>query len=162
SLDFLAQPDPSNHSVNIAALNVSALPEGQGLFESCSPIENTHCDDRLKQMAAAGFKLVINYQQLEAHSSQIIDYAEQAHLLGMKIIWAMNSPAFWNGSNVVSVYKPLASSCDCSDNQGFMSYFVNLVRNLPATWGYYVGNGVSPQDHDKIKADADFIKQLDP
>jgi hypothetical protein len=80
----------------------------------------------------------------------------------MKIIWAINDPAFWDGANLLQVYKTLGDTCNCSDNAGFMRYFINLVRNLPATWGYYVGDEVSLQDHDKMKAYSDFIKQLDP
>jgi hypothetical protein len=162
SINPLAQQAVDKQVHNTPTINMPTLPEGQGLFESCNLLVDTQCIDRLKQMAAAGFKLVLNYDQLEATSGQEIEYAEQAHLLGMKVIWAMNDPAFWNGTNLLTTYQNLAYTCSCSDNAGFIHYFVNLVKNLPATWGYYVGDEVAQRDYDKMKAYADLIKQLDP
>jgi hypothetical protein len=55
------QPTPTPApTVEIPVLH----PALQGLYESCSPGKGTICLDRLRQMATAGFKLVINYDQL--------------------------------------------------------------------------------------------------
>ena len=135
----------------------------QGLYEGCAPHRNaSRCLDRLKMMAAAGFKLVLNYDQLYGTSDQQLAYAEQAHSLGMKVIWDMSYPVFWNGTNLLSYYKELAATCNCSDNRGFIRYVVNLVRDLPATWGYYVGDELPRADHAKVKPFSDLVHQLDP
>lgn len=136
-------------------------PALQGLYESCSPDKGSVCLTRLQQMADAGFKLVINYDQFYGTADQQLVYAKQAHMLGMKIIWSMSDPAFWDGTNLLNYYPDLATTCACSDNNGFISYMINLVKALPATWGYYVGDEVKEQDHDRVKALADLVKRLD-
>lgn len=138
------------------------LPKIQGLYESCSPSRGANCLDRLEQMASAGFTLVVNYDQLYGSAKQQLAYARQADSLGMKVIWGMSDPAFWNGTDLLSYYGDLAATCACSDNNGFIQYVVSLVKKLPATWGYYVGDEVKRQEHDKMQAFADLIKQLDP
>ena len=137
-------------------------PRIQGLYESCSPSRGDLCLDRLKQMAATGFKLVINYDQFSGTVQQEIAYAKQAQALGMKVIWAMNDPVFWNGTDLLSNYNDFASGCECSDNQGFIRFFLGLAKVQPATWGYYIGDEVQKQDHARVKAFADIVKQLDP
>src|SRR5215472_15002955 len=112
-------------------------PEVQGLYESCEPDRGPFCLDRLKQMASAGFTLVVNYEQLYGTAEQELAYANQARSLGMKVIWNMSDPAFWNGTDLLSYYSDLAATCACLDNKGFIRYYVSLVKDLPATWGYY-------------------------
>jgi len=134
----------------------------QGLYESCEPDRGSFCLDRLKQMASAGFTLVVNYEQLYGTAEQELAYANQARSLGMKVIWNMSDPAFWNGTDLLSYYSDLAATCACSDNKGFIRYCVSLVKDLPATWGYYVGDEVKRSDYAKMKKFADFVRQLDP
>jgi hypothetical protein len=155
---FLHQGDPKQ------GVNSYNPPDGQGLYESCAPDNGSRCFDRLKQIAAGGFTLVLNYDQLYGTAGQQLAYAKQVHSLGMKIIWAMNDQAFWNGTgtDLVSSYSELAATCNCSDNNGFIRYFVGLVKNLPATWGYYIGDEVAPPAHAKLKMFTDLIKQIDP
>jgi len=140
-----------------------ALPAGsQGLYEYCAPVTGIRCLDRLKQMAAAGFKLVLNYAQLYGTANEELVYAEQAQELGLKVIWAMNNPVFWNGTDLRGYYRTLAATCDCSDNRHFIRYVVHLVAGLPATWGYYIGEEVPRDDYARMAAFADYVRQLDP
>ncbi len=139
---------------------MSPLPP-QGLYESCVPRDYPHCYDRLTQMAKAGFSLVINYDQPYFTAGEDLAYAARAHALGMKIIWAMDDPAFWNGTDLRHYYAALSATCSCSDNAGLIRYLVNLVKALPATWGYYVGDEVE-QDHARMKAFSDLVKTVDP
>ena len=158
----LASQGRNTQSVETQDRRIAIYPKDQGLYESCSPSKNSLCLDRLKQMARAGFTLVVNYDQLHGNAEQQLAYAHQAYSLGMKVIWSMSDPAFWNGTDLLSYFRDLAASCTCSDNSGFIRYVVSLVKNLPATWGYYVGDEVKGSDHAKMKAFADLIKQLDP
>ena len=134
----------------------------QGLYESCSPSKGEICLNRLEQMAAAGFTVVINYNQLDATAAQELAYAQKAHELGMKIIWDMDDPVFRNAGNILRQYQTLAATCNCSDDAGFIRYYVNLVKNLPATWGYYIGDEVQSSDQPRLKAFSDYVRGLDP
>ncbi|HZO70754.1 MAG TPA: hypothetical protein VFB60_01050 [Ktedonobacteraceae bacterium] len=148
--------------VSRSKVALSSSVPAQGLYDSCAPEKGSICYDRLKQMAQAGFTLVLNYDQLSGDAQQQLAYASWANQLNMKIIWAMNSHAFWDGTDLKHRYRALAATCDCFTNQDFLHYFVNLVKDLPATWGYYIGDEVPYQDHSKVRELADKIRQLDP
>jgi len=137
--------------------------DGYGLFESCSPKDEAMCLAHLNTMAAAGFKLVINYDQLDGDASFQKAYLDRAQSVGMKVILPLKDPAFYNGKKLRSAFSNLADTCDCTNNTGFIQYVVNLVKNHPALWGYYVGDEVDPSDHDDLKSRlADVVHQLDP
>ena len=140
---------------------VAPLPP-QGLYEECPPADGARCLARLTQMASAGFELVLNYNLLDGPADKVVAYAQQAHTLGMKVIWPMNNPVFWNGTDVRRYFSDLARTCACSDNDGFIQYLVNLVKNLPGTWGYYVGDEVPSAYRRQVEALADLIGRLDP
>lgn len=156
---FLAKQQQTRQYVE--ASSIILPPDGQGLYDACLPSDAT-CLSHLDQMASAGFKLVVNYSQLYASDNDQIAYANHAASLGMKVIWAMNDPAFWNGTSLKNNYTALAATCNCSDNAGFTAYFVNLVKNLPGTWGYYVGDEVDPSNSTAVKVFTDLVKQTDP
>ncbi len=155
-------PNILNKGQHIHARPNAMLPDGQGMYESCSPAKGSVCLNRLQQMANAGFTVVVNYDQLYGTQQQELAYAQQATALHMQIIWAVNDPVFWSGTKLIEKYRDLAPTCKCSDNTGFIRYVVGLVKNLPATWGYYVGDEVKASEHARMKAFSDFIKQLDP
>lgn len=137
-------------------------PDGQGVYESCGPGHGTICLNRLRQIANGGFNLVVNYDQFYGTIQQELEYAKLASSLHIKIIWGMSAPDFWNGSNLLQHFNDFAATCNCSDNKGFISYAVNIIKGLPSTWGYYIGDEVSTSDHNKMKSFADLVKQLDP
>ena len=134
----------------------------QGLYESCPLEDGTECLHHLDQMASSGFTLVLNYDQLYGSAEQQTAYAKKAQQLGMKIIWGMSDPAFWNGTYLPGYFKTLARTCACADNTSFIRYVVHLVQAFPGTWGYYIGDEVKSGDHDRFKLFSDLIKQLDP
>ncbi|TMC24452.1 MAG: hypothetical protein E6J34_00435 [Chloroflexi bacterium] len=134
----------------------------QGLYESCTPSLGKTCFDRLKQMAQVGFTLVLNYDLLYGTADQQLAYAQQAHVLGMIIIWPLHNPAIWNGGDTRTTFPLISDTCGCSDTQGFIGYVINLVKGLPATWGYYIGDEVPVSDHAKLKVISDLVKELDP
>ncbi len=141
----------------------STLFDGYGLYESCSPKDAAMCLSHLNDMAAAGFKLVINYDELYGDASVQKAYLDRAQSVGMKVIVALSNPAFYDGTDVTSQFPALAQTCDCTDNHGFIRYVVNVVKNHPAVWGYYIGDEVDPSDHGTMKsALADVVHQLDP
>lgn len=137
--------------------------DGYGVYESCEPSQGDPCLERLKQIADGGFKLVLNYDSVAGSAPQLLTYAKQAEAVGLKLIWAINAPRFWNGSTDLRHYYPaLAATCDCSNNMGFLRYFINLIKNHAGTWGYYIGDEVEPSDHVKLKAFSDLVHRFDP
>lgn len=137
--------------------------DGYGLYESCSPNNPAICLSHLNQMAAAGFKLVIDYDELYGDASFQKAYLDHAQSVGMKVIVSLKNPAFYDGSDPRSTFPNLAQTCACTDKYGFIQYVVNLVKNYPALWGYYIGDEVDPADHDRMKsALADVVHRLDP
>ena len=141
----------------------SATFDGYGLYESCSPKNAAMCLSHLNDMAAAGFKLVINYDELYGDASFQKAYLDRAQSVGMKVIITLKDHRFYNGKSLRSEFPALAQTCNCTDNHGFIRYVVNVVKNHPAVWGYYIGDEVDPSDHDAMKrALADVVHQLDP
>jgi hypothetical protein len=113
-------------------------------------------------MAAAGFKLVINYGEIYGGASFQEAYFDRAQSLGMKVIFPLSKPAFYDGTDLNTAFPDLGASCNCNDNNGFIRYLVNLVKNQPALWGYYIGDEVDPSDHDAVKSMlADVVHQQD-
>jgi hypothetical protein len=139
--------------------------DGYGIFESCSPHDASveTCLSHLNDIAAAGFKLVINYDMLYGDISFQEAYFNRAQSLGMKVILPLNNPAFYDGTDLNVVLPDLAATCNCSDDNGLIKYLVNLVKKQPALWGYYIGDEVDPSDHDAMKSKlADVVRQQDP
>ena len=133
----------------------------QGLYDSCW-IQQEECVSHLDALAARGFELILNYGQLYGNSAAQIAYADRAHALGMKIIWSINYRPDWTADNLLAKYADLAAECKCSDNLGLISYFVNLVKDHPATWGYYLADEVSPEEHDRLLVYSDLISSSIP
>jgi hypothetical protein len=137
--------------------------DGYALYESCSPKDEATCLSHLNTMAEAGFKLVINYDEMYGDASFQKAYLDHAQSVGMKVIIPLKDPTFYNGASLRSEFPALAETCDCTDNTGFIQYVVNLVKNHPAVWGYYIGDEVDPGNHDEMKSRlADLVHQLDP
>ncbi len=136
--------------------------DGQGVYEYCAPLRGQPCLDRLQRIAAGGFKLVVNYEQLKGNEAQELAYADKAQAVGVKIIWALDNPVFWNDSDLKTYYPTLATTCSCENNANFIRYFVNLVKHHPATWGYYIGDEVEPVHHAALKEFSQLVHETDP
>lgn len=137
--------------------------DGYGLYTSCPPSDNERCFEQLQQIAQAGFKLVVNYSQLSGTINQLLTYAQEAQALGLKIIWSFADPHFSDGhSNATTVFTELSRTCGCADSVGFIEYVVENVEQLPATWGYYIGDEVTPDKYVYVKQLSDTIHAVDP
>jgi len=138
--------------------------DGYGVYENCSlNNDKATCFSHLDDMAAAGFKLVVNYHALYDDAISQKAYLDHAQSVGMKVIIALNKPELYNGTDLSSVFPNLVETCNCSNNPDFIRYVVNLVKNHPALWGYYIGDEVDPANHDAMKSGlADIVHQTDP
>ncbi len=137
---------------------------GQGVYENHGPQNGpAFYQPRLNQIAAAGFKLVMNYDLLFGHASDITAYINYAATVGLQVIVALNNPVIWKTNQIAATFPNLyADSGNQSTDNGFTTYVVNLVKGLPGTWGYYVADEVANSDHAALLTHANYIKAADP
>lgn len=146
-----------------AAAATSGPTDGYGIYESCVPYGKTNeCLTRLDTIAAGGFKVVVNYNQMWGNFEGQLAYLDRAQADGIKVILAINDSAFWNGTSLKTYYPEMGAGCNCTNNTGFITSVVNLVKNHPALWGYYIADEVNPAQHAKVKTYTDLLKSLDP
>jgi hypothetical protein len=142
----------------------AALP-AQGAYEQCAPNSTTDdCGARLRMMADAGFQYVLNYTAWYGSAEQVRRYADEAQQAGIKLIWPLNDHAWRDGTDLRSYYRYLGDDCPCSGNAQFKQWALGLVKNHPATWGFYVGDELAPtsQNISQTKALANEVKSIAP
>jgi hypothetical protein len=141
-----------------------ALPP-QGLYEECAPSDQAQCAGELSLMGGAGFRLAVNYTAWYGSAAQIQAYAAEAQSAGVKIIWPLDDTAWRDAGTASSLpagYPYLAPDCGCATNAAFLRYAIALVRSLPATWGYYIGDELDPSQAPEVAALAAAVRALDP
>ena len=141
-----------------------ALPP-QGLYEECAPSDQAQCAGELATMGGAGFRLAVNYTAWYGSAAQIQAYAAEAQTAGVKIIWPLDYAAWRDpgtASSLPSEYSDLTPDCGCATNAAFVQYAISLVRSLPATWGYYIGDELDPSQAPEVAALAAAVRALDP
>jgi hypothetical protein len=133
----------------------------QGLYDSCVP-SDPECLGHLDVLAAKGFKLILNYGQLYGDTKSQIAYADHAQALGMQVIWSIlprvDQPDNW----MITKYETLSAESGCIENYCVINYFINLVKDHPATWGYYIADEIKPANYVVLKKWTDTIRQADP
>jgi hypothetical protein len=147
-----------------AAPAQAALPP-QGVYEQCAPNSKTEdCGARLQTIADAGFKYVLNYTAWYGSAEQVRHYADEAQAAGLKLIWPLNDHAWRDGTDLRSHYDYLGRDCPCSNNSQFKQWALGLVKDHPATWGFYVGDELAPtpQNISQAKALANEVKSIAP
>ena len=140
----------------------AALPS-QGVYEQCAPATQD-CGARLKTIADAGFQYVLNYTAWYGSAEQVRNYADQAQALGIKLIWPLNDHAWRDGTDLRDYYRYLGPDCPCDSNAAFKRWALGLVKDHPATWGFYVGDELSPTSTNvsQTKALANEVKSVAP
>jgi hypothetical protein len=84
--------------------------------------------ERLAAIRAAGLRVVLNYATEAMPLTEALRYARDAEAAGLKLIW--------NLSDYRTQYSDLLTG------QAEKLAFVDETKDLPATWGYYVGDEV--------------------
>jgi len=105
---------------------------------------------------------VLNYDQMHGSGIQQLAFLDRAQADGLKVIFGMSNPAFWNGSDLRSTFSELAAACSCSDNTAFIHYVVNLVKGHTGLWGYYVGDEITPGNEAADQSYSTLVQQADP
>ncbi len=119
----------------------------QGVYESISATDNYK--PRLDQIAAGGFKVVLNYSlpgKVGAAIAPLLAYADYANLKGLSVIWAMKNHQWWDGTYSTDSITKL----------------VNILKNHPATWGYYVADDDQNMIASKVISYSNIIRAADP
>jgi hypothetical protein len=141
--------------------SVSAQPV-QGIYEYCAPQTSSDgCLRRLSQIAASGFKVVLNYAVFYPDSGQLRRYMDQAARLGVKLIWPMQNGPWWGHGSLGATYPRLAEACGCSD-PALARHLIGLVKQSPATWGYYLADEQAPADASAVGAFSRRLRAIDP
>jgi hypothetical protein len=140
-----------------------ALPP-QGLYESCLPSESS-CLARLTEMGARGFQVVLNDGLRYADSAdEIRAYADHAEELGMQVILPVKYFPEWDSDDrhLVKEFPNLAAEGGCTDNVSYLTYYVSILKDHPALWGYYMADEVHSEYHDGLKIYSDIVRDVDP
>src|SRR5262245_9668454 len=102
-----------------------------GIYDACAYTEpkNTplpNCDDRLIALHQGGFQVVLNYWSSAMTVDENLKYADNAASLGMPVIWNLSNYQSYSLDQKLELVRATASH--------------------PATWGYYVGDEVRPEN----------------
>lgn len=136
----------------------------QGLYESCQP-SHTGCMENLSEMAGKGFRLVLNDGlRYVISAKELRAYADRAEQLGVKVILPVKYSPEWDSDNAYlpRQFPELAHECGCTDNASFLTYYVGILKDHPALWGYYMADEVHSDHHAGMQPYADLVKRLDP
>jgi hypothetical protein len=107
---------------------IKATEPKTAIYEACSIGDPAReppddCGSRLTAIRDGGFDVVLNYSTAAMPLQDNLAYADLAWARGMKVIW-----------NLADYREPLSSKLD----------LVSATASNPATWGYYIGDEVSP------------------
>jgi hypothetical protein len=103
-----------------------------GIYDSCavsSPKQHDalpDCSDRLAVLHQGGFQVVLNYGTGNMSLEDNLAYAAEAQAQGMQVIWNLGTYRDLNTGGSI----PIGPKLD----------LVRATMNLPATWGYYIGD----------------------
>lgn len=136
--------------------------DGYGVYEAWHPGDTANANARLDQIAAGGFKLVMNYTLISDHAADMVAYINHAASKGLKIIVALHDPAIWRDGTYAASYPTMyADAGNPATGIAFMQYIVGQVKNLSGVWGYYVADEITNADHAALKTYTDAIKAAD-
>ena len=116
-----------------------------GIYDACSysapkhtPLPN--CDDRLLALSQGGFRVVLNYWTASMTVDENLRYADEAASLGMQVIWNLSD---YSGI-------PTDQKLD----------LVRATASHPATWGYYIGDEVRPENRWQVAELSNGVRSL--
>jgi hypothetical protein len=145
-----------------------ATPPTQGVFETCHlDNELQRCEHRLQTMAAGGLQVVVMPAMSESLDS-LSAYAEQAHQLGMSVMWEISNPTWWQdpstSTTAAGAFQGFATACGCQENGPLLAYTIHWLAQLPGTYGYYAADDsmLASGDQAGVARYVAQIKQQDP
>lgn len=160
-LSHEGQPAPI---VPVAPLAAISMPT-EGVFENC-PLSARlwrTCLLRLWVMRFEGFQVVV----LPADSGSpayLYWYAFFAKSIGMRVMWNISDPGWWEHGSVAPDYRTFALWCGCEKNSALVAFMVHFFSRLPGTYGYYAADDsvLEPGDRAGVAGYVAAIKAVDP
>jgi hypothetical protein len=134
----------------------------QGIYQECPSAAVAQCAAQLSMIGRAGFTRALNYTIWAGSPAQILTLAATAQRDHVKLIWPLNAPAWRGQRSLTATYPQLAAGCGCQTNAQMIDYAISLVRSLPATWGYYIGDELPSSDVPAVASLAAQVRVLDP
>jgi hypothetical protein len=170
SLLYVSASIPGSPSLSEARV-VTTIP--QAIYQDCN-LDGQGCSGpsgstaigQLDKIADANFSVVLNYSVFWGTEEELLAYAAHANSRHVKIMWAFNDPDFAKysdkpGKYLIKDYAEIAATCGCSTNQGFLEYLVNLVKDLPATYGYSIGDEPTPGTASNVQNLYNLVRAID-
>jgi hypothetical protein len=155
------------------ALLCAAIPSGaaaagslptEGIFENCQlDTQMSTCLQRLQVMHSGGFNVVVIGADAGSPSSDA-SYAASAQQLGMKVMWEISNPGWWQGTSASWQFPGFVTACGCSDNSSLLTYMIHFLGSQPGTYGYYAADDTMLGSGDRagVSSYVSQIKTVDP
>jgi hypothetical protein len=132
----------------------------QGLYEGCAPeASGDACIEHLAAIRAAGFRYVLNYSAWYGSPAAVLRYADAAAALGLQLIWPLNNPAWRELGSLDATYSGLGEQRPLS-NPEFSSLAIGLVADLPATWGFYIGDELPRKEAGRVRELSEAVRAI--
>jgi hypothetical protein len=139
-----------------------ALPP-QGVYEGCAPGADVGaCVERLARIRAAGFRYVLDYSAWYGSAAEVLRYTDAAAALGLKLIWPLNHPAWRGLASLTATYPRMAAARTDMPAAEFTARAIGLVADHPATWGFYIGDELPPEEASRVGALSALVRGLAP
>jgi len=131
----------------------------QGAYDQCPPTPDlARCAENLNRISQAGMTVMLNYTSWYATPQDLLAYADAAQAAGVKLIWPLNDKPWRGEGSLLARYPKLARVCGCAD---LLAYVISLLKDHPATYGWYVGDEQPGDYAPAIGHLAAAVKQLD-
>ena len=134
--------------------------------QAAAGLPGTRLPASLTKSPPPTFPCVLNYSVFWGTEEELLAYAAYANSHNVKIMWTFNDPAFAEyadepGKYLINDYSEIAATCGCSTNKEFLQYLVKLVKDLPATYGYSIGDEPVPNAASNVQNLYNLIRAVD-
>jgi hypothetical protein len=163
---FSSAPTASAATHHKTAHDAQSLP-AEGIFDDCNlDAQLNTCEQRLQTIHQGGFQVVV-MGAMNTTLASLSSYASYAQSIGMKVMWEISDPNFWqspSGTSDDGEFTSFSTACGCTENSKVLAYMVNWLSNLSATYGYYAADDsmISPGQGAELTAYTRSIKAVDP
>lgn len=135
----------------------------EGVFENC-PLDTAMatCQQRLGVMHTGGVQVVV-IPASGASLSSLSTYAATASALGMRVMWEISNPGWWqqplDGTGMAGAFPAFAAGCGCTENGPLLAFLAQWLGALPGTYGYYAADDSMLSDGDQ-QGVANYVGQI--
>jgi hypothetical protein len=135
-----------------------------GIYDTLatSTVPVSSYQQRLTNIAAMGFRMVLPYGALATSVKSFLTYLDIAATLGVSVALDFHGTPWYTGTSMVSAYPTWAASVGATTtNTDFITRSVQAVMAHPGLWGYYVGDEPAPSYHSQVLTYASLVRSTD-